>query len=150
MTPSHWAGVYQCWGRENREAALRLVTGSVGEQPRAANAELKCVDGAANPYLVVGAVIAAGLAGMDACLGLPPEAHGDPATWPPGKLEELGVRRLPQSSREALEHFGSSKLLLEAMGEMLYDAFYAVRQAETEAFAEVDPQDIAAATRWRY
>ena len=32
LVPSHWAGAYQCWGRENREAALRLVTGSSGEQ----------------------------------------------------------------------------------------------------------------------
>ena len=31
QVPSHWAGVYRCWGRENREAALRLVTGSIGE-----------------------------------------------------------------------------------------------------------------------
>ena len=37
-------GAYQCWGQENREAALRLVTGSVGDAT-AANAELKCFDG---------------------------------------------------------------------------------------------------------
>ena len=28
--PSHWAGAYACWGLENREAALRMVTGSPG------------------------------------------------------------------------------------------------------------------------
>ena len=28
--PSHWAGTYACWGLENREAALRMVTGSPG------------------------------------------------------------------------------------------------------------------------
>ena len=35
LVPSHWAGVFQCWGLENREAALRLVTGSAGERGRA-------------------------------------------------------------------------------------------------------------------
>ena len=28
LVPQHWAGAYQCWGLENREAALRMVTGS--------------------------------------------------------------------------------------------------------------------------
>ena len=64
LVPSHWAGVYQCWGLENREAALRLVTGSSGEQDARANIEIKCFDLAANPYLVIGSLIAAGLAGL--------------------------------------------------------------------------------------
>ena len=56
-------GSYQVWGRENREAALRLVTGSTGEHDIRANLEVKCFDLAANPYLVVGSLLAAGLAG---------------------------------------------------------------------------------------
>jgi len=66
LVPSHWAGAYHCWGLENREAALRLVTGSAGEQDVRANLEVKCFDLAANPYLAAGSVIAAGLAGLDA------------------------------------------------------------------------------------
>src|SRR5258708_498031 len=71
LVPSRWAGVFQCWGRENREAALRLVTGSAGEQDARANLEVKCFDLAANPYLVTGSLIAAGLAGLDAAARLP-------------------------------------------------------------------------------
>ena len=63
--------MYRCWGRENREAALRLVTGSIGETHRAANLEIKCFDGSANPYLVVGAVLAAALTAVDKGLTLP-------------------------------------------------------------------------------
>ncbi|WP_055586350.1 type I glutamate--ammonia ligase [Streptacidiphilus griseoplanus] len=150
LVPSHWAGVYQCWGRENREAALRLVTGSRGEESSAANAEVKCFDGAANPYLVTGAVIAAGLAGLAAGRTLPPEVHGDPATWPEGRLEQLGVRRLPGTVAESLAHFRRSALLREAMGEVLHDVLCAVRQAETELFAGSPPEQVVAATRWRY
>ncbi|MDA8320990.1 MAG: glutamine synthetase family protein, partial [Actinomycetota bacterium] len=73
LVPSHWAGVYQCWGRENREAALRLVTGSSGERDIRANLEVKCFDLAANPYLVVGSVLAAGLSGIAAGATLPAE-----------------------------------------------------------------------------
>ena len=97
LVPSHWAGVYRCWGRENREAALRLVTGSTGETGSVANVEVKCFDGSANPYLVVGAVLAVGLAALDRGLTLPPEVTGDPAAEDPAELQRLGVERLPES-----------------------------------------------------
>lgn len=63
LVPSRWAGVYRCWGVENREAALRLVPGEA-DDPDGGHAELKPFDAAANPYLLVGSVIAAGLAGL--------------------------------------------------------------------------------------
>jgi glutamine synthetase len=55
LIPSHWAGAFACWGPENREAALRFVTGAEGEHETAANLEVKCLDGAANPYLLMAA-----------------------------------------------------------------------------------------------
>src|SRR5207249_8205531 len=97
-----WAGIYRCWGWENREAALRLVTGMIGSAETAANVEVKCFDQSANPYLAIGSVIAAGLAGVERGLRLPPEFGDDPATRPPGELDELGTRRLPQSLQAAL------------------------------------------------
>ena len=53
-----------CWGLENREAAVRMVTGSPGATASAANVEVKCFDLHANPYLVFAGLIAAGLAGL--------------------------------------------------------------------------------------
>ena len=64
LLPSHWAGAYACWGYENREAALRLVTGSSGSEAHAANLEVKCVDLHANPYLLLAGLLAAGLDGQ--------------------------------------------------------------------------------------
>jgi len=148
LVPSHWAGAFQCWGRENREAALRLVTGSSGEQDRSANAEVKFVDPAANPYLIVGTLIAAGLAGLDAGATLPAEVSGDPATWPAGELAARGVSRLPQSLPEATGHLERCDDLRDAMGPALFEAFLAVRRGEAELFAGVAPEEIAARTRW--
>ncbi|GAA1388830.1 gamma-glutamylpolyamine synthetase GlnA3 [Kitasatospora putterlickiae] len=145
LVPSHWAGAYQCWGLENREAALRLVTGSTGERASAANAEIKCFDATANPYLAVGGVLAAGLAGLDQRLALPPEVTGDPAQAGPG-----GVPRLSSGPGEALAAYRRSALLREALGEPLFGAVLAVREAEREQYADATPEDLAAATRWRY
>jgi glutamine synthetase len=142
--------VYRCWGRENREAAIRLVTGSTGETATAANVELKCFDGSANPYLLVGAVLAVGLASLDKGLRLPPEVTGDPAAEDPAVLQRLGVGRLPESPQASLAALEDSHLLRRAMGEWLFDALTAVRRAEIELFAGRSPEQVVAASRWRY
>jgi len=146
LVPQHWAAPYQCWGRENRECALRLVTGSVGERDTAANAELKCCDGSANPYLLVGAVTAVAAAALEAGRRLPDEVPVDPASLPQGQQPP----RLPQSVEEAVNALIGDDVLPAAMGEPLLDAFCAVRLAEAELFRGVDPMAIAEASRWKY
>jgi glutamine synthetase len=150
LVPSHWAGVFQCWGRENREAALRLVTGSAGEQDARANIEIKCFDLAANPYLVAGALIAAGLAGMASGAALPPEIDGDPASLSPAEITGRGLRRLPQTLAEATDCLERDAVLRSAMGEPLAGAFLAVRRGEAETFAGASPEEIVDQTRWRW
>ncbi|MGX2997915.1 glutamine synthetase family protein [Streptomyces sp. JNUCC 64] len=136
LQPSRWAGAYRCWGVENREAALRLVPGD-------GHAELKCFDATANPYLLAGSVITAGLAGIEEGAKLPDPVTGNPA--------DLGdVPRLPTSLDEATDHFAASGLLRGAMGEVLSGAVLAVRRAEAEDFAGSDPGHLAEQTRWRY
>jgi glutamine synthetase len=150
LVPSHWAGVFQCWGWENREAALRLVTGSAGEQHARANIEIKCFDLAANPYLVAGSLIAAGLAGLKTGATLPPEIDGDPAGLTPAEVAGRGLRRLPQTLAEASDYLERDAVLRSAMGEPLADAFLAVRRGEDAIFAGSSPDEIVAQTRWRW
>ncbi len=150
LVPSHWAGVFQCWGRENREAALRLITGSAGEGDVRANLEVKCFDLAANPYLAAGSVIAAGLAGLDDGARLPAETDGDPARLAAEELARRGIRRLPQTLPEAAGHLERSQVLRQAMGEPLFLAVLAVRRGEAELFAGLRPEEIVARTRWRW
>jgi len=146
LVPQRWAGPWQCWGRENREAALRLVTGTIGERPYAANAEMKCFDGAANPYLLVGAVTSVAAATVDAGLRLPPEVPNDPAWLPLADQPP----RLPQRLSDALAALRDDDILPAALGEPLLEAFCAVRLAEDEMFAGAEPSAIAEATRWKY
>ncbi|MET7300899.1 glutamine synthetase family protein [Embleya sp. NPDC005575] len=143
LVPAQWAGVYRCWGLENREAALRLVTGMAGERQHTANAELKCFDATANPYLVVGTVIAAGLAGIEDGLRLPVEVPGDPSA-------AAGVPRLPESPAAALAALEASAVLREALGETLFDAITAVRRAEIVRAAGMTPSEIAGEARRLY
>jgi glutamine synthetase len=145
LIPQRWAAPYRCWGRENREAAVRLAAS--GES---ANVEVKCLDGAANPYLLVGAVLALGLDGVERGLELPPEVTVDPATLSEAELAAVGAARLPTSLAEAVEHFRGCEALAEAMGPALFETIVAVRETEVERFRGASEEEIVAATRFKY
>lgn len=149
LIPSHWAGAFQVWGLENREAALRLVTGSPGN-PGAANLEVKAFDLAANPYLVIAGIIAAGLAGIDARTELPDPVNVDPASLSTAELDELAVTPLPDSLRAATEAFAADQVLADAFGADLATTIVDLRRAEIDRFEGASPDDLAAAARWKY
>ncbi len=150
LRPHMWAGAFTCWGRENREAALRFITGMVGTRETAANMELKPVDGSANPYLALGAVIAAGVAGLDRGARLPEPTTEDPSGIPAARRRRAGIRQLPASLEEAVAELERSALLRAAMGDTLMDAFLATRRGELATFAGKDEEEVIRAHRWRY
>ena len=146
LVPRHWAGPYQCWGRENREAALRFITGTAGWRDTLANAELKCFDASANAYLLAGAVVAVGTASFDKGLRLPEEVTEDPAGLPSTSQPP----RLPVNLSQSVNELVGDEVLTGAMDEHLLEAFVAVRRAEIELFDGKRDDEIVAATRWRY
>ncbi|MFC7728370.1 glutamine synthetase family protein [Actinomadura keratinilytica] len=150
LIPSHWAGAYACWGLENREAALRFVTGPDDERAQAANLEVKCIDAAANPYLVLAALLAAGRAGMAAGAVLPAPVDVDPASLGPADLAGRGIVRLPASLGEAVRAFEEDPVLGDALGQAVIDTVAAVRRGEIALLDGASPEEIAAATRWRH
>ncbi|NUT32080.1 MAG: glutamine synthetase [Hamadaea sp.] len=143
LIPSHWAGAYACWGVENREAALRFVPGPAGDRESAANLEIKCFDAAANPYLALAGLLAAGAAGISAEAQLPPLVDVDPATVD-------GVPRLPTTLADAVAAFSADDVLNAALGDQLADTIVAVRRGEVARLADASAAEIVARTLWRY
>jgi glutamine synthetase len=129
---------------------LLFATGWVGARARPANMEVKPIDGSANPYLVLGSVIAAGIEGLERRLELPPETVEDPLALSDRERRRRRIRQLPSSLPEAIKELEGSDVLRTAMGDMLFGAFLATRRGEAERFAEGDPADVIRAHRWRY
>jgi glutamine synthetase len=148
LLPSHWAGVYACWGLENREAAMRVVTGSAGSEPWAANVEVKCFDLMANPYLVLSALLAAGLAGLREGATLPDPVDVDPAVLGEDALLAKGIDRLPERLGDAVAAFRADDAIPAAFGDDLVASIVAIRESDTEQYADLDEEALAAATRW--
>lgn len=134
ILPHCWSGAFRCWGYDNREAAVRVPTNPVLPSPT--HLEFKTVDASANPYLALGAVIAAGLDGVRRQLDLP-----EPVSVDPGNLSELErskskIDLLPTNLGEAIEYLKQDEILLTALGKDLARAYLAVRQAEWEAMKD--------------
>ena len=150
LVPSHWAGAYACWGLENREAALRMITGSAGSSDWAANLEIKCFDLTANPYLLLAGLLAAGFDGVAARATLPEPVDVDPAALPPDELDRRGIRRLPTSLGESTDALAADSVLRAALGSDLIDSVIAVRRSEVERFDEASAEEIVRAQRWTH
>lgn len=151
LRPSQRSGAWQCWSRESREAALRLVSGVIGgTKKRSARAEVRCFDASGNPYLLVGGVLAAGLAGVREGLRLPLDIYGDPAQLSDHERDAAGIHRLPTSLSEAAESFADSRILAEAMGPTLHEAILTMRRADGKRYSDTMPDQLAALSRWRY
>jgi glutamine synthetase len=148
--PGHFAGAYQFWGVENREAPLRYVPSSRFIGTDRANVELKASDASGNPYLALAVVLAAGLAGIDDNAELPPPVQEDPGTWSDAQRAERGIVALPVTPEQQERALLASMRISDALGEPLLGAFIAVRRADAAWAADRSPEEVIAAHRWRY
>lgn len=127
LLPHCWSGAYCCWGLDNREAAVRIPSNPRGSPT---HFELKTVDASANPYLALGAAIAAGLDGVERSLEAPNPVNIDPGNLSAEELSSQRIDRLPSNLGEAIAHLQQNELLINALNPELSQAFLAVRQGE--------------------
>lgn len=124
-----------------REATLRLAY--IPGVNRKFNFEIKCVDGTANPYLAVSAIIVAGLDGIRKNLKLNlKELTGAPSELPDEDRMEL--ERLPSSIEESLIYLKRKdeyELYCQGIGKTLVDIFIAVRIADAEYMRAMSKED---------
>jgi glutamine synthetase len=138
LAPGRWAAPFQVWGVENREAALRLVPAGGGEP---GHLELKVADLSANPYLLVGSVLAMAQNALQQPRVLPPPLSGDPVA-----ASAAVAPRLPQTLSEAVRAFEASPVLREVMGEALQRTVAEARQAEVRRSDPLTDEALIAST----
>jgi len=138
IVPQYWAGAFTCWGHDNREAPLRVPSVFRGTEEGSTNVELKAADASSNPYLAVGALIAAGLDGIDRGLEPPEPVDVDPATIPDDERARRGIERLPATQEEALNALAADEVLVGALGPVLARSYLAVRRSEWAAYSAGD------------
>ena len=131
LQPSHWSGAFACWGLENREAAVRLCAGTRGN-PRGANAEVKCIDPSANPYVVNALLLGLARRALEEHVALPAETTSDPGAMTDTQRAQAGIIRLESSQPSMLDMLERSTAAKEILGGALLEALLAVRRHEVE------------------
>ena len=141
LAPHHWGAGAVCLSQRNREALLRIppLLTLGGEDPQAQlRLEYRAADGTANPYLALGSIIRAGLAGTREQLAAPPLLEADPATLQGEEAERFGVGALPSSLAGALDALAADELARGWFAPLLYDAYVSLKRAELAAVADLD------------
>ena len=119
-----WSPNTVSYGGNNRTHMVRI--------PDAGRIELRLADGAANPYLLMAAILAAGTDGME-------------KSTDPGKRLDIdiysephkarGVRKLPLNLLDALRALKKDRVLCDIMGSEFADAYLKLRFDDWNSYA---------------
>lgn len=142
LQPGNWAGVYTCWGTENREAAVRFIKGGAAAA-YGGNVEVKIIDPSANPYFASAAILGLALDGIRRAAVLPPETTVNPAELSDSDRERAGIRRLFDAQAEAIAALDGSRLLRDILGDPAVDVIVAVRRFEWQHYGELGAERLA-------
>ena len=153
LKPHNWSSSYTWLAERDREATLRIcpVATLGGRNPAPQyNIEFRAADASANPYLALGAIVRAGMAGIEAALPTPPLVLGDPGAMTDAERAARGLRRLPESLEAALSLFESDATVGSWFEPIVKQTFVGMKRAEMAALAGLSPEEICARYRAVY
>lgn len=141
ILPDSLAPTHGNWGHDNRTAMCRVPL-ERGERSRV---EIRTADGAACAHLIVAALLAAGLDGIERELRPPEPVVGDAY-----RLDDAHAgSRLPADLGSALDALEADEWLTERLGSELVATFLAMKRFEVERFTQaVGELDAEVVTAW--
>jgi len=116
-----WAPTTLAWGHDNRTCGFRIVG-----HGSALRTETRIPGGDVNPYLAFAALLAAGLAGIEDGLELPPPLEGN--------AYESDAERFPHSLREGIAALEAGTMARAALGDDVVDHYLNYARTEQELF----------------
>jgi glutamine synthetase len=142
LIPNRWSAAYNNLGLRDREAGVRICpVFRQADISKQYHFEFRAADAAASPYLLLGAILAAGLHGLDRGLPVPTVCEGAPQDMDPQKLRDLAIERLPQSLGEALDRFEQDRDLEPILGADLKTAYLAHKRFEAALMKDLSPEE---------
>ncbi|HEX9976284.1 MAG TPA: glutamine synthetase family protein [Dehalococcoidales bacterium] len=133
LVPGYEAPVYLSWARRNRADLIRIPEYKPGRE-KATRIEFRSPDPACNPYLCFSVMLAAGLAGIEEGLEPPEPVEENVYEMSAEERKERGIGTLPASLWEAVQLTEKSKLVREALGDHVFNAFIENKKIEWDRY----------------
>jgi glutamine synthetase len=133
LVPGWEAPVYLSWAQRNRSDLIRLPVYKIGKE-KETRFELRSPDPASNPYLCFSVMLAAGLAGIKEGLEPPPPVEENVYHMTSEERKKRGIGELPGSLLEAIQLTEKSKLVREALGDHVFNAFIENKKVEWDRY----------------
>lgn len=110
LRPHGWSVAANCVGLQCREASLRVCPAPtpLHDKARAHHVEFRAADATANPYVLIGALIRAGLGGLADSLPLARVFTEDLAELDQAALKARGIAPLPATLGAALDRMAAA------------------------------------------
>ncbi len=130
LVPGFEAPVYIAWSHRNRSPLVRIpARRGVGTRM-----ELRSPDPSCNPYLVLAAILAAGLDGITNRIEPPQPVNQNIYEMNIEAREKEGIQSLPATLYEALVALSRDEVIQEALGSHVYNRFMHAKQVEWENY----------------
>jgi len=129
LVPGFEAPVYLSWARRNRSDLVRVPEYRPGRE-KATRVEYRSPDPACNPYLAFSVMLAAGLDGIERGLEPPEPVEENVYEMTEQERAKRGITTLPASLIEAIQLAEKSRIVREALGEHVFDAFIQNKKIE--------------------
>ncbi len=130
LVPGYEAPSYVAWSAANRSPLVRIPY-SRGLSTRI---EVRSVDPAANPYMAMAVLLAAGLDGVENKLTPPAAVDRNIYVMTRAEREENGIKDLPSTLMGALKELEQDKVIVQALGDHLYEHFMEAKEIEWDMF----------------
>ncbi|CAN7417263.1 type I glutamate--ammonia ligase [Rossellomorea sp. LjRoot5] len=130
LVPGYEAPCYVAWSARNRSPLIRIPA-SRGLSTRV---EVRSVDPAANPYLAMAVLLAAGLDGIKNNLPAPKPIDRNIYVMDKKEREEAGIVDLPATLYAALETLKTSEVIVKSLGEHIFEHFVEAKEIEWDMF----------------
>ncbi|MEC2078378.1 type I glutamate--ammonia ligase [Metabacillus fastidiosus] len=130
LVPGYEAPCYVAWSAQNRSPLIRIPA-SRGLSTRV---EVRSVDPAANPYLAMAVLLASGLDGIKNNLTPPDAVDRNIYVMTKEERIENGITDLPETLAQALENLKTDEILINALGQHLYEHFLEAKEIEWDMF----------------
>lgn len=131
LVPGFEAPVYIAWAGRNRSPLIR-VPASRGMGTRL---ELRSVDPTANPYLAMAVLLEAGLDGIVNKIEAPAPVETNIYSMSAEDRKAAGIIDLPSTLHNALKALKKSEVVRAALGEHIFENFYAAKRIEWSSYA---------------